>query len=158
MLYGTLLYHSKTTVAITSNAPSMFFILTMIVPPNRFRPENQSTGDNGVFLHQQTALYAKIIAICEDIIDISKKVGQIKDIATKPELSHRANTSYFEDIVAKWIQLQGTVNILFDSTKSISKKDQEGKGIRQLLEKKQGILRMKTMGKRVNHAGRTVIR
>ena len=53
--------------------------------------------------------------------------------------------------------MQSTINVLFDSTKALSKKDQEGKGIRQLLEKKQGILRMKTMGKRVNHAGRTVI-
>lgn len=39
----------------------------------------------------------------------------------------------------------------------VGKSDRETSGIRQLLEKKSGILRQKMMGKRVNHACRTVI-
>lgn len=157
LFYGNLKYNESKpfSIEINSNAPNSFFIRTLIVPPNRFRPENQSQGGegNGVFLHQQTALYVKIISICNDIKELSKKIGETKENQENKENT----TSYFQDAVAKMIQLQSTVNLLFDSTKSISKKDQEGKGIRQILEKKQGILRMKTMGKRVNHAGRTVI-
>jgi DNA-directed RNA polymerase I subunit RPA1 len=37
------------------------------------------------------------------------------------------------------------------------KSDKDGQGIRQLLDKKTGILRQKMMGKRVNHSCRTVI-
>ena len=59
--------------------------------------------------------------------------------------------------MAKCVQLQLAINTLFDSSKALSKKDQESKGIRQIIEKKEGILRMKIMGKRVNHSGRTVI-
>ena len=161
LFYGTLMYDPKAplSVSITSNAPGSFFIKALIVPPNRFRPENQSAGgDNGgVFLHQQTALYVKIINICNDLVDLSQKVMETKEKVTDDENPNRRQTSYFQDSIAKLIQLQSTINVLFDSTKALSKKDQEGKGIRQLLEKKQGILRMKTMGKRVNHAGRTVI-
>ena len=35
--------------------------------------------------------------------------------------------------------------------------DQQGNGIKQLLEKKEGLFRMKMMGKRVNYAARSVI-
>ena len=58
--------------------------------------------------------------------------------------------------MAKCVQLQLAINTLFDSSKSLSKKEQESKGIRQI-KKKEGILRMKMMGKRVNHSGRRVI-
>ena len=53
----------------------------------------------------------------------------------------------------KYVQLQLAINTLFDSSKSLSKKEQESKGIRQIIEKKEGILRMKMMGKKVNHSG-----
>ena len=72
---------------------------------------------------------------------------ETKEKVTDDENPNRRQTSYFQDSIAKLIQLQSTINVLFDSTKALSKKDQEGKGIRQLLEKKQGILRMKRMGK-----------
>ena len=38
--------------------------------------------------------------------------------------------------MAKCVQLQLTINTLFDSSKSLSKKEQESKGIRQIIEKK----------------------
>lgn len=42
-----------------------------------------------------------------------------------------------------------------DSTRS--SKANDVKGIRQILEKKEGLFRMKMMGKRVNYAARSVI-
>ena len=62
-----------------------------------------------------------------------------------------------KDIVSKWIELQETVNLLYDGQKASKQQDKESIGIRQILEKKKGIFRMKMMGKRVNYAGRSVI-
>lgn len=61
------------------------------------------------------------------------------------------------NIFSKWLELQETVNSLFDSTQSSKLQDKEGGGIKQLLEKKEGLFRMKMMGKRVNFSGRSVI-
>ena len=163
LLFGNLKYNplksnnnNDSHIEIISSAPNMFFLKNLIVPPNRFRPEN-STLENGDFLHQQTSTYVKIINLNADIIQLSLKLDE-KKIEDPENNKNNRNTSNFEDLITKWIQLQGTVNSLFDSSKSLSKAEQEGgKGIKQLLEKKQGILRMKMMGKRVNHAGRTVI-
>jgi DNA-directed RNA polymerase I subunit RPA1 len=44
-----------------------------------------------------------------------------------------------------------------DSSMASKTADKEIGGIRQLLEKKEGIFRMKMMGKRVNYGGRSVI-
>jgi DNA-directed RNA polymerase I subunit RPA1 len=44
-----------------------------------------------------------------------------------------------------------------DATKSSKVADRDFKGIRQILEKKEGLFRMKMMGKRVNYAARSVI-
>lgn len=59
------------------------------------------------------------------------------------------------DVIKKWIDLQDTANSLMDSEKSKSLNDKQG--VRQLLERKEGLFRMKMMGKRVNHAARSVI-
>lgn len=60
-------------------------------------------------------------------------------------------------IFSKWLELQETVNGLFDSSQSGKIQDKETGGIKQLLEKKEGLFRMKMMGKRVNFSGRSVI-
>ena len=57
----------------------------------------------------------------------------------------------------KWIQLQEAVNCFMDSSMASKNVDKEQGGIRQLLEKKEGMFRMKMMGKRVNYGGRSVI-
>ncbi len=56
-----------------------------------------------------------------------------------------------------WINLQDAVNCFIDSSKASKFKDKEGSGIRQLLERKEGLFRMKMMGKRVNYSARSVI-
>jgi DNA-directed RNA polymerase I subunit RPA1 len=57
----------------------------------------------------------------------------------------------------KWIQLQEAVNCFMDSSMASKTADKEQAGVRQLLEKKEGMFRMKMMGKRVNYGGRSVI-
>ena len=60
-------------------------------------------------------------------------------------------------IIEKWIELQDAINCFYDSTKSSKNMEKDINGIRQLLEKKEGMFRMKMMGKRVNYAARSVI-
>lgn len=57
----------------------------------------------------------------------------------------------------KWIQLQDSVNIFMDSSMAQKTTDKAQPGVRQLLERKEGMFRMKMMGKRVNFGGRSVI-
>jgi len=55
--------------------------------------------------------------------------------------------------------VQEAINALIDSTKSASMENSASQGIavRQMLEKKQGAIRQRMMGKRVDYAARTVI-
>ena len=175
LLYGNIIYDptNKYQISIISSGINMFFIKDLIIPPNRFRPENAVGGDDNYY-HYQTNAYRKILSLDNDIKELSKKVNEGKEqtlkeddkIINNDEKSNKKNENkntkntpktFIEDLVSKCVQLQATVNTLFDSSKALSKKEQESKGIRQILEKKEGILRMKMMGKRVNHSGRTVI-
>lgn len=56
-----------------------------------------------------------------------------------------------------WLQMQDTVNTLFDSDKSTNYGGSVAQGIRQILDKKAGLFRQNMMGKRVNYAARSVI-
>ena len=180
LLFGNIIYNptEKYQISIISSGINMFFIKELVVPPNRFRPENTSIGGDENYYHFQTNAYRKILSLDNDIKELSKKVNEGKDNILKEEdttIDNNENSNkkkekkneknnnniqkktYIEDLVSKCVQLQAAVNTLFDSSKGLSKKEQESKGIRQILEKKEGILRMKMMGKRVNHSGRTVI-
>jgi hypothetical protein len=53
--------------------------------------------------------------------------------------------------ITKWIELQDTLNSLFDASKASKTSEKDGTGIKQLLEKKEGLFRMKMMGKRLVH-------
>ncbi|CAF4933683.1 unnamed protein product [Rotaria sp. Silwood1] len=56
-----------------------------------------------------------------------------------------------------WLKMQITVNSIFDSSLDNRSGARVAKGIRQGIEKKEGLFRMHMMGKRVNYAGRSVI-
>ena len=161
LFYGNFAYDPSLNfgIKIISSSINIFFIYELIVPPNRFRPENSTLGNDGVFLHQQTNSYVRILQIVKDIEEISKKINQKKETTIENENTntHKQKTTHFEDFITKTVELQQAINTLFDSSRGLSKKEQNTKGIRQLIEKKEGLLRMKMMGKRVNYSGRTVI-
>ena len=52
------------------------------------------------------------------------------------------------DLMKKWLEIQDCVNCFLDASKAMKPADREGVGIKQLLEKKEGLFRMKMMGKR----------
>lgn len=123
--------------------PSSFFIEVLPIAPNRFRPENKMS--DSTYLHQHTVMLQKILSINFDLKRVMLKSRE-KDDAFQ-----------LKETFSKWIEMQDAVNGLFDATKC-GKVTQDGDaGIKQLLEKKEGIFRMKIMGKRVNYAARSVI-
>lgn len=151
--------------SVESSGTDIFFIETLLVPPVRFRPENKSGGEDSVYLHHQSVMLTKILNISADlklysdiIIKNKQNGGEVNNEENdKSDDKKQAFNASYKDIVAKWIELQDNVNLLYDGMKASKLQDKDIIGIRQILEKKEGIFRMKMMGKRVNYAGRSVI-
>ncbi|KAK8921570.1 DNA-directed RNA polymerase II subunit RPB1 [Platanthera zijinensis] len=113
---------------------AMFFLKTLLVPPNKFRP--YALGASGILEHPHNVL---LINVLESNISLADtQIGQ-------------------QNILQKWKRLQYRVNLYFDSRKAFGGMEKQLTGIRQLLDKKEGLLRQKMMGKRVNFACRSVI-
>ncbi|KAG8371904.1 hypothetical protein BUALT_Bualt12G0011400 [Buddleja alternifolia] len=117
---------------------SMFFLETILVPPIKFRPP--AKGGDSVMEHPHTLLLGKVLQ---------------SNIALGNAHVNKAERSR---IINRWMDLQQSINVLFDSKTATSRGQQDGaSGICQFLEKKEGIFRQKMMGKRVNFACRSVI-
>ncbi|MED6108851.1 hypothetical protein PIB30_028051 [Stylosanthes scabra] len=114
---------------------SMFFLENIFVPPIKFRPPTK--GGDKVMEHPQTVLLSMIL-------QSNIKLGDAHLNKKDPSL-----------VLTRWMELQQSVNVLFNS-KTSGQKD-ASTGICQLLEKKEGLFRQKMMGKRVNFACRSVI-
>ncbi|KAI4147656.1 MAG: hypothetical protein LQ340_005456 [Diploschistes diacapsis] len=130
--------------------PDRFFLQNLLVPPNKYRPEARIA--NGITEAQQNSLYKRIIAQCDLMVSISREM--------EGEGKQRARTRDFNDFQKAWIDLQDAVNSLIDSDRnSLSSRSnlQIEEGIKQKLEKKEGLFRKNMMGKRVNFAARSVI-
>ncbi|XAR69446.1 DNA-directed RNA polymerase [Bertholletia excelsa] len=117
---------------------AMFFLEVILVPPSKFRPATK--GADSVMEHSQTVLLGKVLQ---------------SNIALGDAYVNKSERS---KIVSRWMELQQSVNVLFDSKTTIGQGQREkASGICQLLEKKEGVFRQKMMGKRVNYACRSVI-
>ena len=68
------------------------------------------------------------------------------------------STNSISKMVSAWIDLQNAVNCYVDSDKDSNPLGSQGapSGIRQLLERKEGLFRRHMMGKRVNYCCRSV--
>jgi DNA-directed RNA polymerase I subunit RPA1 len=131
---------------------SMFFIKDLLVPPNRYRPDAK-TGDGQITEAEQNSLYRKILTQCAFLDQINRELR-----GSAPESAVRRRD--FNDFQNAWVGLQDCVNSLIDSNQNPMKpKGNMGveEGIKQKLEKKEGLFRMNMMGKRVNFAARSVI-
>ncbi|KAK9816421.1 hypothetical protein WJX72_000053 [[Myrmecia] bisecta] len=135
-----------------ADAYRMFFLQTIAVAPNRFRPPSK-LGDM-VFEHPQNTVLAQIINYNLDLVSLSGHRAQ----PGKADDPNQA-TAVILDLgrsLQLWLNLQNSVNGLYDS--SAAENGQGGaQGIRQQLEKKEGLFRKNMMGKRVNFAARSVI-
>lgn len=140
---------AKDTPPITAD---FFFIKNILVPPNKYRPELK-TGDGEILEAQQNLLYKAILKQCDIINHIRAEIGG--STLEKGETRRRD----FRDLQNSWLILQHCVNALIDSSKSAhnSAIKLREEGIKQKLEKKEGLFRKNMMGKRVNFAARSVI-
>ncbi|OEU18427.1 beta and beta-prime subunits of DNA dependent RNA-polymerase [Fragilariopsis cylindrus CCMP1102] len=118
------------------NGPEIYFIQAVPVPPNRFRPPMHLGGM--VVEHIQNGHLNKILQANEQLRN---------NVASK-------NEAY---AYTTWIELQTHFNCLLDSSKDPTSDPNPPLGIRQLLERKEGIFRKHMMGKRVNYSCRSVI-
>ncbi|GAB0137223.1 hypothetical protein EsDP_00005499 [Epichloe bromicola] len=142
----SLLYNAKPPTRSSPKIdPDMFFVKTILVPPNRYRPEAR-TGDSQIAEAQQNSLYKFILRACAKMAQIYTAVNEgTMDIAQLHQV---------------WGELQEGVNSLIDKSKNpvqgaAAKRNEDG--IKQKIEKKEGLFRKNMMGKRVNYAARSVI-
>ncbi|TQV96133.1 DNA-directed RNA polymerase I subunit [Cordyceps javanica] len=142
----SLLYNAKPpTNRTTRTTPDMFFVTMLLVPPNRFRPEAR-TGDSQISEASQNSLYKNILRSNGKIAQLHNNVQNGSSDMTALHLA--------------WVELQESVNALIDKNKNpvqgaAAKRLEDG--IKQKLEKKEGLFRKNMMGKRVNYAARSVI-
>ncbi|KAF2196404.1 beta and beta-prime subunits of DNA dependent RNA-polymerase [Delitschia confertaspora ATCC 74209] len=142
--------HSKSKSRDPISA-DMFFMHDVLVPPNKYRDVDK-TGDS-VTESPRNSLYKNILEACETLRQIQNEMrGQ------ENELGYRRRN--FGDLQTAWVNLQGAVNSLIDReanpvTGAAAKGNADG--IKQHLEKKEGLFRKNMMGKRVNFAARSVI-
>lgn len=132
----------------------MFFLESILVPPNRFRPEAR-TGDSQIAEAQQNGLYKLIIRSSAKLASIYRQIQDQARGVVDPR-GTRDMTSLHE----AWTELQEAVNSLIDRNLNPVKGGAAARneeGIKQKLEKKEGLFRKNMMGKRVNYAARSVI-
>eukprot|EP01126_Amoeba_proteus_P047645 TRINITY_DN5456_c0_g1_i5.p1 TRINITY_DN5456_c0_g1~~TRINITY_DN5456_c0_g1_i5.p1 ORF type:complete len:1424 (+),score=301.44 TRINITY_DN5456_c0_g1_i5:49-4272(+) len=116
------------------SSADMFFVSVIAVPPSRFRPPS----DNGrmVSEHKLNVYLNKILSEIEVLR--SEREGWDSD---ESPLKIGELTVSMQNELNKFMIGMGA----------------DSKGIKQVLEKKEGMFRRNMMGKRVNFAGRTVI-
>ncbi|CAF2125894.1 unnamed protein product [Rotaria magnacalcarata] len=153
-------HHSITHVH--NNPISLFFFEVLPVLPSKFRPVLSFNDQK--FENPKTVRYSSIIQDNQLI----KELLLLKDQQTTDTLTPNANRSSSltntlrgstneEKLNNLWLKMQITVNSIFDSSLDNRSGTRVAKGIRQVIEKKEGLFRMHMMGKRVNYAGRSVI-
>ena len=131
----------------------LFFLKVLLVPPSRYRPEARA-GDDQVNESPDNGIYKTILGQCQNYTSISRALQGVED----PDQPSRPRT--LDDLKAACVTVQDAVNHLIDSDRANalpSARNRIAEGIKQKLEKKEGLFRMNMMGKRVNFAARSVI-
>ncbi|THH14387.1 hypothetical protein EW146_g5928 [Bondarzewia mesenterica] len=134
----------------------MFFMDVIPVAPTRFRPPAMM-GET-IFEHPQNELLTKVLQTSFRLRDLNVdlRAASVKSAEYDDETRRKILGQLLEALV----QLQVDVNSFIDSSKNPAPVRQ-GKlppaGVKQGLEKKEGLFRMHMMGKRVNYSARSVI-
>ncbi|KAJ7590794.1 hypothetical protein C8J56DRAFT_858082 [Mycena floridula] len=134
----------------------MFFMDVLAVPPTRFRPPAKL--NDVLFEHPQNELLAKVLNTSYRLRDFNIELAAVstKTADADPVKRRKLMSSLLEAL----IQLQVDVNSFMDSNKNPAPMRQgqvPPAGVKQGLEKKEGLFRKNMMGKRVNYAARSVI-
>jgi DNA-directed RNA polymerase beta' subunit len=131
------MYSPYGTKSLVDVSPDMFFMHAVIVPPNRYRPEDK-TGDS-IAESSKNKLYKGILDTCDVLRQIQNEMQ-----GRPNELGYRQRN--FDDLQTQLVNLQGSVNALIDrdanpvqGRAAVTNPD----GIKQSLEKKEGLFRKK---------------
>ncbi|PIO60989.1 RNA polymerase Rpb1, domain 2 [Teladorsagia circumcincta] len=117
-----------------------------MVPPTKFRPIRLFKGER--YENPQSVNLRRAVALVLNGEKSPKLMELITNRTQGKTMNARMHNAY--------LQLQQRVNAIYDE--ELDKHDQNRiPGIKQILEKKQGLFRMNMMGKRVNFACRSVI-
>ena len=113
-------------------------------------------GDSQISESQQNNLYKNILRSASMVAQITREISGGNKEASDDGRRMRDMSSLYQ----AWTELQDAVNSLMDRDKNpvqgaAAKRNEEG--IKQKLEKKEGLFRKNMMGKRVNFAARSVI-
>ncbi|CAH2001255.1 unnamed protein product [Acanthoscelides obtectus] len=144
---------------IRAEHPTDVFYFTVIpVPPPNIRPVNFMNGR--MLENKQSQTYKTIlqnVILLYAIIKVVQKKGDVNVLSSeeaKAAYSFARGASAIEKLINSWEELQNDVNGLLDKE---SQRSKDGEGLKQIIEKKEGIIRMCMMGKRVNFSARSVI-
>jgi len=137
----------------------IFFFEVIPVLPPIVRPVNFLNSQ--IVEHPQTHVYKSIIQDCLVLRNIIQTIqdGGTDHLPQEGRLVFEQikGTTAVEKLHNAWQALQSNVNHLMDRDMNKTPESINGQGLKQILEKKEGIIRMHMMGKRVNFAARSVI-
>lgn len=123
-----------------------FFVETILVPPSKFRPSMMQNGYS--FEGPRTGALSNVLKQSNVVQEMLDQIFSEIDIEEVEKLQIK--------LQAVWKALQVAVNSVYDN-----ELDKYGKqkypGLKQLIDKKEGLFRKNMMGKRVNFAARSVI-
>ncbi|KAL3229701.1 Uncharacterized protein RNJ44_01837 [Nakaseomyces bracarensis] len=146
-------FHSKPNLSKKLVKADMFFMDVLVVPPTRFRLPSK-LGDE-IHENAQNQLLSKILTTSLLIRDLNDELSTLQ----KDKVSLDDRRIIFSRLMNAFVTIQNDVNSFIDSTKAQG--NTGGKvpipGVKQALEKKEGLFRKHMMGKRVNYAARSVI-
>eukprot|EP00941_MAST-03F_sp_MAST-3F-sp1_P002846 g2846.t1 len=125
------------------------FLRVLPVPPPRFRPAQVMGGEK--YEHLQNVMLTKVLNLNYKLLGRESTRYHNGEMVTS-ELT-------FKESVDVMLAMQEAVNCFMDSSKArqTAGNSDVQNGVRQLLEKKEGLFRKNMMGKRVNYAARSVI-
>jgi DNA-directed RNA polymerase I subunit RPA1 len=131
-----------------------FFLNVVPVVPNRFRPPAVMGGLT--YEHPLNISLTRILN-ANELLANARAQREEEEAAGKSQQARMT----LRRVMTEWLNLQDAVNSLIDSSKNVRDRPLGGKeppsGLRQVLEKKEGLFRRNMMGKRVNYAARSVI-
>ncbi|KAF5364049.1 hypothetical protein D9756_000358 [Leucocoprinus leucothites] len=135
----------------------MFFMEVVPVSPTRFRPPAKM-GET-LFEHPQNELLTRVLSTSYRMRDINVELRALQQKKDGP-IDENTRRTLLASLLERLVQLQVDVNSFIDSSKN-PQPVRQGKlpppGVKQGLEKKEGLFRKHMMGKRVNYAARSVI-
>lgn len=129
----------------------IFFVHRLFVPPTRFRLPSE-LGDE-VHMNPMTEQLAKVLTTCHRIKDLSDEILGLRNA----KISGNERKTALTQLLGQLVQLQSDYTAVIDSSKVASVGGPPLPGVKQTLERKEGLFRKNMMGKRVNFAARSVI-